>query len=247
MTTPAPAPMTAEICAAPFPNECCATEEQCIGRASAFELCGSRPTVLRDIAFLRAVPNGPAAWCSVPNRVVLSVLAHIDALTARVAELERADRAEAELAAARKVEDAGIADVVGWLRDTAAGLFTPDAHYGAQLTKAADLLTRLSAALKEANDRADSEKDLREGSELAADELTTAWKRRAQATEAKLAALRKVFAPVFKDFGPEWPDAEGLEVVSSQPDDEEDDDGVGRCHFTLGQIRRALQTKDTTS
>ncbi len=70
-------------------------------------------------------------------------------------------------------------------------------------------------------------------------------KARALAAEAKLALLAKIFAPVFKNFGPEWEDGTGLEVVLNSPDDEDGDEGTsGRCDFTLGQLRRALQ-KDT--
>lgn len=78
------------------------------------------------------------------------------------------------------------------------------------------------------------------------DKDVRAANRARQAAEAKLETLRKVFAPMFKQFGPEWPDGEGLEVVLSHPDDEDGEEGVGACHFTLGQLRRALQTKDTT-
>lgn len=42
------------------------------------------------------------------------------------------------------------------------------------------------------------------------------------------------------DHWNDWPDNEGLEIVSSMPDEENEDEGVGRCDFTLGQLRRAL-------
>lgn len=61
------------------------------------------------------------------------------------------------------------------------------------------------------------------------------------ALTVQLKEARKVFAPVFKNFGPEWPDSEGLEVVSSHPDDEHGEEGVGKCDLTLGQLRRALK------
>lgn len=180
------------------------------------------------------------------------LFAYIDALTARVAELEqvlalaqaaansaanRAQKAEAELAAARKVENVEIAWLVEWL---SAPLFegedAPPEHQ-----KAADAICKLSAALKEAEEKFQCE--LRRANDYQ-DNLERVGNH-AKDYYAQLETLRKVFAPVFKDFGPEWPDGEGLEVVLSQPDDEDGEEGVGACHFTLGQLRRALQTKDT--
>lgn len=81
---------------------------------------------------------------------------HIDALTARVAHwqsvhqtaAEANERLRAELAAARKVDDAEVVEAVDWLLDRAeCSSVTLDPS---PMGPIAGLLTRLSAALKEA-------------------------------------------------------------------------------------------------
>ena len=212
------------------------------------------------------------------NSTVEELVASHDALTARVAELERErqytceqhrdevrkgercvwcelaaargafDLSESErqrlagrinATEARKVEDGDVQDAVDWLRDRAeCSSITLDP---APMGPIADLLTRLSAALKAANDRADKEEDLRKGSDEAADELVTAWKRRAQAAEAKLETARR----------------DALEEAASECLILERDDAVdcpsGPAWKWYGKSRdhaaariRALQTKDTT-
>lgn len=120
MTHPSspPAPMTAEICAAPFPNECCATEEHCIGRAANYPLTATELAALR--ASDRVLQSTiPADWqptatninalpeplrkyihaletdCDPAGTIRSEVLLRehtVPALTARVAELEGALR-----------------------------------------------------------------------------------------------------------------------------------------------------------
>ena len=128
-------------------------------------------------------PSSPQAPMTLPERlrairfssnpddydaITIEAAAEIDALTARVAELERqvvdwtvrtgrqverADKAEAELAAARKVEDGEVEKRLKSLAAMHHHLgysHTLDHVDRENIKKAMDLLTRLSAALKEA-------------------------------------------------------------------------------------------------
>lgn len=189
---------------------------------------------------------------------------HIDALTARVAELERErqytceqhrdevrkgercvwcelaaargafDLSESErqrlagrinATEARKVEDGDVQDAVDWLRDRAeCSSITLDP---APMGPIADLLTRLSAALKEWQ-------TLAHGAALECEQQ----KARAQAAEAKLETARRDALEEAASLAAEYGRAisKGLRRSAGPNDTGEQ----------IAESIRALQTKDTT-
>lgn len=174
----------------------------------------------------------------------IALLDHIDALTARVATLE------AELAAARKIEDKEVSEFIDWLRleQNEPGI---SAGLAWRYERTQQLLSALSAALKEAERELQSLQETTGGilTRAALIARADAAEARAQAAEATLETIRLAL----------FPDPEhhithharyNLEGALADLEAGQNDPTVRRTlQRVAGQIaaaEHALQTKDTT-